>query len=121
MNILIVDDTEISLNMAKLFIDHVMPGNDIDFAHDAEMAEKMVKTKKYDLIFSDLCMPGKNGDELAKFVSCEENMSSNAKIYICSSRNPNESEKNNIELYSSAFLQKPLTAETFQEILTNAS
>lgn len=121
MNILLVDDTEISLSMAKILIDHIIPSNYIEFAHNAQMAIDRAKVKQFDYIISDLCMPEMNGDELAKFIATQENLSKNAKIYICSSRNPKENEEKNLKLYSSGFIQKPLDTEKLKKIFSTTS
>ena len=111
MKILLVDDTQISLTMAKAFIEHVLENTNIDFANSAESAIAIVQDKQYDVIISDLCMPGQNGDEMAKVIATTENKSKHAKIFLCSSREPERHERKNIELYSKMFLHKPITVD----------
>ena len=119
MNILIVDDTEISLTIAKMFIEFVLPGQNIEFANNAKQALEKTNATKYSFIFTDLCMPVMNGDLLAKEIVTTDNKSKNARIFICSSREPLEHEEENVKLYCEDFLHKPLTAGHMQNIFSN--
>lgn len=119
MNILLVDDTEISLTMAKTFIEMIRPECIIEFARTAEEAIELANNTDFKLIITDLCMPGLNGDQMAKTIKTSSLSSGEASIFICSSREPSASEQENIKLYSNGFLPKPLTASKLQDIFTN--
>jgi len=65
-NILVIDDEAdivelVAYNLRK-------EGFDVDAAHDGEEGLKLIQSKRYDLIFLDLMLPGIQGMELCKIV-----------------------------------------------------
>lgn len=63
-NILIVDDDAIILRELSELLN--MDGHTVEMASTGEEALKLIKDKNYDIIFSDLKMPGMDGLELLK-------------------------------------------------------
>ncbi len=62
--LLIVDDEPNFLNSIKLYME--MEGYKVDTAPDAQTALKLSEENDYDLIVSDVLMPGMDGFELRK-------------------------------------------------------
>jgi len=65
-SILVIDDEAdivelVAYNMKK-------EGFDVETAHDGEEGLKKIDSKKYDLIFLDLMLPGIQGIELCKMI-----------------------------------------------------
>ena len=65
-NILIVDDTLIEVTAFEEVLSQ--EGYQVDTALSGEKAVKLVKKKKYDIVFIDMVMPGMNGIETCKAV-----------------------------------------------------
>jgi CheY-like chemotaxis protein len=59
MNILIIEDDTHVLHTLKHFIENL--GHSVVLAEDAEKAMENITRKKFDLIFSDIMMPGISG------------------------------------------------------------
>ena len=116
MKILLVDDTPIALKIGKILIEQVQNKCEVTCAENAEIAFEATKSTYFELIISDLCMPGMNGVEFAKTVKTTGNKSKESLIYICSSRNPSEIESEDLKLYCAGFLHKPLTHEHLKNI-----
>jgi len=67
VSLLVIDDTEMNLDIFKLFVSKRFPNITIDLAGGGYEGIGMFKIKKYDLVFLDLKMPGLNGfDVLTK-------------------------------------------------------
>ncbi|TKC60977.1 PAS domain S-box protein [Pedobacter hiemivivus] len=64
--ILIVDDNEINLLIAKRILGKF--GLNIDFAFNGEEAIHKVKDERYDLVFMDIKMPGMDGFEATRII-----------------------------------------------------
>ena len=64
MKILIVDDIETNLDVAKLFLNMLYPNAILNFAAGGYEAIGMYKVNNYDIILLDLKMPGLNGYEV---------------------------------------------------------
>jgi CheY-like chemotaxis protein len=60
--ILIVDDEEAIREIVRNWLKG--PGIEIDDAADGSKALSMIKTKRYDVLITDMKMPGMSGDEL---------------------------------------------------------
>ena len=65
-NILVVDDAKVVGSAFRKELGE--EGYDVDCALSGDEALEMIKAKKYDLIFVDLVMPGKNGIETCKAI-----------------------------------------------------
>jgi CheY-like chemotaxis protein len=63
-SILVVDDEEILLEMAREIL--LVAGYQVDTASNGADALNMLKQKPYDLLFTDVIMPGMTGYRLVK-------------------------------------------------------
>jgi len=61
ISLLVIDDTEMNLEIFKLFVLKRFPNITVDLAGGGYEGIGMFKIKKYDLVFLDLKMPGLNG------------------------------------------------------------
>jgi len=101
---LVVDD-EVAL--AELTAEILMSaGHQVDIVHNASSALDAIKSKKFDVMISDVIMPGLNGFELAERV---KKHNPEIKIIIVSGYNNQlNSTKKNKQLYD-LNLEKPVT------------
>ena len=67
MKILIVDDERAIRNSLKEILGD--EGYEVDTAEDGIQAEEMIDREHYDVVFCDIKMPGKDGEEVLDFVS----------------------------------------------------
>ena len=67
MKILIVDDERAIRNSLKEILGD--EGYDVDTAEDGIQAEEMIDKEHYDVVFCDIKMPGKDGEEVLDFVT----------------------------------------------------
>ena len=67
MKILIVDDERAIRNSLKEILGD--EGYDVDTAEDGIQAVEMIDKEHYDVVFCDIKMPGKDGEEVLDFVS----------------------------------------------------
>jgi len=64
--VLIIDDEKMILEMLGLRLNRM--GFDVDVAVNAEGGINKIKTNFYDLIFTDIKMPGMSGEDVLKYV-----------------------------------------------------
>ena len=67
MRILVVDDERAIRNSLKEIL--ADEGYEVDTAEDGAIAEEMIDKEHYDVIFCDIKMPGKDGEEVLEFVT----------------------------------------------------
>jgi len=101
-NILIVDDEEVMRD----FLFDVLESFDVDKACDGKEAIAKLSEKKYDLIITDMKMPGVSGEEVVRFA---REKYPDAKIIIISGYSTLFSVSNALRCGVSAFLSKPFT------------
>lgn len=109
-NILVVDD-EVAL--AELTAEILMnAGHQVDMVHNASSALDAIKSKKFDVMISDVIMPGLNGFELAERVKKDN---PEIKIIMVSGYNEQlNSTETNTQLYD-LNLKKPVTGAQLLE------
>lgn len=69
--LLVVDDDVFNVLLSRIIAEnHEMI---VDIAQDGAIAEELIETKKYDIVLTDLQMPGVTGAELIKFIRTHYN------------------------------------------------
>ncbi len=101
-NILIVDDEEVMRD----FLFDVLESFEVDKARDGEEAISKLSEKKYDLIITDMKMPGISGEDVVRFA---REKYPDAKIIIISGYSTLFSVTSALRCGVSAFLAKPFT------------
>ncbi len=101
-SILIVDDEEVM----REFLSEVLEDFSIEKACDGHEAISKIKEKKYDLIITDMKMPGISGEEVVQFA---KKTCPNSKIIVISGYSSLFSVGNTMRFGISAFLSKPFT------------
>jgi len=100
--ILIVDDEEVMRD----FLFDVLESFDVEKACDGDEAIAKLKGNKYDLIITDMKMPGASGEEVVRFA---REKYPDSKIIIISGYSTLFSVSNALRCGVSAFLSKPFT------------
>jgi len=101
-SILIVDDEEVM----REFLAEILEEYVIVKASNGEEAIEKIKKEKYNLIITDMKMPGISGEEVVKFA--KEN-SPETKVIVISGYSSLSSVSNTVGHGISAFLSKPFT------------
>ena len=109
-NILVVDD-EVALAelTAEILIN---AGHKVDIVHNASSALDAIKSKKFDVMISDVIMPGLNGFELAKRVRRDH---PEIKIIIVSGYNDRLNSTETNKQHYDLSLEKPVTSAQLLE------
>lgn len=112
LKILVVDDEENVLKSIKKVISSRHPDIKIDITSSPDYCLELVKSEKYDLIISDLLMPGMNGAELMDKI---KEIVPDQKIIIITGYANLKNYTEVTEKGASNFIPKPYTRE---ELLT---
>lgn len=101
-SILVVDDEEVMRD----FLQDVLESFCVELACDGEEAITLLEEKEYDLIITDMKMPGKSGEDVVRFA---KEKYPDSKIIIISGYSTLYSVSNALKCGVNAFLSKPFT------------
>jgi len=101
-SILIVDDEEVM----REFLSDVLEDFDVDKACDGQEAIDKLKTRTYDLIITDMKMPGISGEEVVQFA---KESHPGTKVIVISGYSSLFSVGNTMGYGITAFLAKPFS------------
>lgn len=110
MKILIVDDSKMLLHLMKMLLEKLGYEN-FTGANSVEEAKKFLLTEKFDLVLSDMHMPGESGIDLLKFIKGVPSLSGLSFIMVTSDTDTGlltDAVKSGIF----AFIVKPVEIET---------
>lgn len=114
MNILIIDDDKLTINTLMQILENL--GHKVSLALDGEKAINMISKEEYDLIISDIMMPGISGLSLVSVLRS---------VHLCTMPIIMMSTLNNkplldaaIEAGANDFIPKPFTVEDIKAKLT---
>lgn len=111
---LVVDDSKVAhLTLRKLLLER---GIEVDWAGSGEDCIKYLDTRKPDIIFMDVMMPGMDGFETSRAVT-SQNLQGSPPIIMCSANATDEDKRDARESGAVGFLSKPYTPEQLDEIL----
>lgn len=107
MNILIIDDDKLTINALMQILENL--GHNVSLALDGEKAINLISKQEYDLIISDIMMPGISGLSLVSVLRS---------VHLCTTPIIMMSTLNNKPLLDAAmeagandFIPKPFTTE----------
>lgn len=83
---LIVDDSELVRTQMEMLLQEVQVG--MEFAEDAETALRMVRSKRYDLIFLDVMLPEMDGYKACKLIKADPTTKMTPVVMLTSKRSP---------------------------------
>jgi len=105
MNILLVDDTELFLDLEKSFLSR--SSFTVSTARSGPEALMAIRSRRPTLVILDLLMPGMDGDEVCRKIKSDPLTNTIPIIMVCSNQNPELRER----CYAAgcdAFVAKPL-------------
>jgi two-component system sensor histidine kinase/response regulator len=116
---LVVDDSATNRMIVRRYLEHA--GAEVDEAEDAEAALSRLRESAgaYDIVLTDLRMPGMSGIELASTVRDDPAISGTSVIVLSSEARPGD-DKRAIEAGASALLTKPVRRSALLDAVTAA-
>lgn len=112
--VLVIDDSEKSRTALKEQLMQI--GYDVSVASGGREALEILQKQHFDILMTDLMMPGMNGIELSRRV---KEVAPSTHIVIFTGSVPNDEEKSDIHTTADAFLPKPLQLEQVSLTLSN--
>lgn len=115
---LVVDDSKVAhITLRKLLIER---GIEVDWVGSGEDCIKYLDTKKPEIIFMDVMMPGMDGFETSRAITSK--YSENASpIIMCSANATDEDKRDAKDSGAVGFLSKPYTPQQLDEVLQMVS
>jgi CheY-like chemotaxis protein len=111
---LVVDDSRVAhLTLRKLLLER---GVEVDWVGSGEECIKYLDTRKPDIIFMDVMMPGMDGFETSRIVTGQK-LQGPPPIVMCSANATDEDKRDARESGAVGFLSKPYTPEQLDEVL----
>ncbi|HRD65948.1 MAG TPA: response regulator [Candidatus Competibacter sp.] len=115
---LVVDDSKVAhLTLRKLLLER---GVEVDWVGSGEDCIKYLDTKKPDIIFMDVMMPGMDGFETSRAIT-GQNLQNSPPIIMCSANATDEDKRDAKESGAVGFLSKPYTPEQLDAVLHTVS
>jgi two-component system NtrC family sensor kinase len=112
--ILVVDDEEVLLDILSQALQ--MDGHRVESALNGASALRMIRQKRYDLIISDLKMPGMDGQELYEKV-LEMDRSLARRIIFSTGDVVSPETRDFLDATGNAYLQKPFDIEQIRRVV----
>lgn len=113
IKVLLVDDTKTNRIIGKKIIENL--GAMVFLAKSGDEAIEMCRQNRFNLIFMDIEMPGKNGLETARILRQEK--ISYAPIFAVSGHESKQTIDSCHAVQMTGFLSKPLKQEKVQQII----
>lgn len=111
---LVVDDSRVAhLTLRKLLLER---GVEVDWVGSGEDCIKYLDSRKPDIIFMDVMMPGMDGFETSRIVTGQK-LQGPPPIVMCSANATDEDKRDARESGAVGFLSKPYTPEQLDEAL----
>lgn len=111
---LVVDDSRVAhLTLRKLLLER---GIEVDWVGSGEDCIKYLDTRKPDIMFMDVMMPGMDGFETSRIVTGQR-LQGPPPIVMCSANATDEDKRDARESGAVGFLSKPYTPEQLDEVL----
>lgn len=88
-----------------------------EFAEDAESAIKLIETRRYDILFLDVVLPGKDGYEICKAVKKDKEKKHIPVIMLTGKSSPIDKVKGRLS-GCDAYLTKPVSLKEFNKTLS---
>ena len=115
---LVVDDSKVAhLTLRKLLLER---GVEVDWVGSGEDCIKYLETKKPDIIFMDVMMPGMDGFETSRAITGQDPQSASP-IIMCSANATDEDKRDAKESGAVGFLSKPYTPDQLNAVLRSVS
>ncbi len=116
--ILLVDDDERFLLAGRELLMAQRRAFHVDTAADAEAALTAIRQQNYDVVVSDIRMPGLNGIDL--LIECQR-IRPDIPVVLITAYDDSDLEEQADRLGAYAFLHKPLDSDTFASVVSRAA
>lgn len=115
---LVVDDSKVAhLTLRKLLLER---GVEVDWVGSGEDCIKYLDTRKPDIIFMDVMMPGMDGFETSRAITGQD-LQNSPPIIMCSANATDEDKRDAKESGAVGFLSKPYTPDQLDTVLRTVS
>ena len=115
---LVVDDSKVAhLTLRKLLLER---GIEVDWVGSGEECIKYLDTRKPQIIFMDVMMPGMDGFETSRVIT-SQNLQGSPPIIMCSANATDEDKRDADESGAVGFLSKPYTPAQLDDVLRMVS
>ena len=105
MRIILAEDNDILRKSLSFFLES--KGFSVDQFSDGEEALQAIQNNPYDLILTDINMPGKSGMEITQYV--REHISADTPIIILTSSGVEQTELDSFDIGANEFIAKPVS------------
>ncbi|MEN2412269.1 response regulator transcription factor [Flavobacterium mesophilum] len=105
MRIVLAEDNDILRKSLSFFLES--KGFDVDQFSDGKDALEAIEKNNYDLILTDINMPGISGMEITQYV--RETINSDVPIIILTSSGVEQTELDSFDLGANEFIAKPIS------------
>ncbi|WP_163401056.1 response regulator transcription factor [Flavobacterium fluviatile] len=105
MKIVLAEDNEILRKSLSFFL--ASKGFAVDQFSDGQEALDAIEKNSYDLILTDINMPGKSGMEITQYV--RQNINSDIPIIIFTSSGIEQTELDSFDIGANEFIAKPIS------------
>ncbi|MFM7015907.1 MAG: response regulator [Bacteroidota bacterium] len=121
ISVLLVDDNRVNQFLGKRLLKNIGVEN-VDLSSNGLDALNKIEEKKYDVLLTDIEMPGMNGYELSRTVRNQDKVSSRKMLIIALTGNASEDDKMKAqESGIDVFITKPYSPEDLLTVLNNHS
>ncbi|MDQ1165428.1 response regulator transcription factor [Flavobacterium sp. SORGH_AS_0622] len=105
MRIILAEDNDILRKSLSFFLES--KGFSVDQFSDGKDALEAIESNHYDLILTDINMPGKSGMEITQYV--RESINSDVPIIILTSSGVEQTELDSFDIGANEFIAKPVS------------
>ena len=112
MKIILVDDDKAMILILKRFLSKIPGVEIVNMFNDSRAVLEFIKDNHIDMIFLDISMPGENGLELAKKISC-----TSPSIDIVFTTSHREYAVDAFEIYAFDYLVKPISKDRVERTI----
>lgn len=105
MKIILAEDNDLLRKSLAFFLE--INGYTVDQFHDGSDALEAIKTNNYEMVLTDINMPGKSGMEITRYMRVD--MNADTPIIIFTSSNVEQTELDSFDIGANEFIAKPVS------------
>lgn len=113
MRLLVVDDEAVGVFMARVLSNQ---GFAVDVVTNGEAAKSLLDINNYEVVFVDVCMPRRNGQQLYEYIKTTHPLVAHKVVFI-SGQTADADTIRFIKSENRPFLNKPFGAEALKDIV----
>ena len=105
MKIILAEDNDLLRKSLAFFLEN--NGYTVDQFHDGKDALDSIKQNSYDMVLTDINMPGKSGMEITRYIRVD--MGLTTPVIIFTSSNVEQTELDSFDIGANEFIAKPVS------------